>query len=53
MDSWAYRHGVQLEFIRPGKPVDNDFIERFNGRLRDECLITRICFCRSKMRVAS
>ena len=38
MDSWAYRHGVQLEFIRPGKLVDNAFIESFNGRLRDECL---------------
>ncbi len=38
MDAWAYRQGVQLEFIRPGKPVDNRFIESFNGRLRDECL---------------
>src|SRR4029453_8898854 len=26
------------EFIRPGKPIDNAFIESFNGRLRDECL---------------
>jgi putative transposase len=38
MDTWAYRHGVKLEFIRPGKPVENAFIESFNGRLRDECL---------------
>ena len=38
MDSWAYRNGVQLDFIRPGKPVENAFIESFNGRLRDECL---------------
>jgi putative transposase len=30
--------GVQLDFIRPGKPVENAFIEAFNGRLRDECL---------------
>jgi putative transposase len=29
---------VQLDFIRPGKPVDNGLIESFNGRLRDECL---------------
>jgi putative transposase len=35
---WAYRRGVQLDFIRPGKPVENAFIESFNGRLRDECL---------------
>ena len=30
--------GVQLDFIRPGKPIENAFIESFNGRLRDECL---------------
>jgi putative transposase len=38
MDAWSYQYGVQLEFIRPGKPVDNSYIESFNGRLRDECL---------------
>jgi putative transposase len=38
MDSWAYRRGVQLDFIRPGRPMENGFIESFNGRLRDECL---------------
>jgi putative transposase len=27
-----------LDFIRPGKPVENAFIESFNGRFRDECL---------------
>ncbi len=30
--------GVAIDFIRPGKPVDNSFVESFNGRLRDECL---------------
>jgi putative transposase len=38
LDAWAYRHGVQLQFIRPGKPVENAFIESFNGKFRDECL---------------
>jgi putative transposase len=38
LDEWAWRHGVQLDFIRPGKPVENGLIESFNGRLRDECL---------------
>jgi len=38
MDAWAYKHGVKLDFIRPGKPVENGYIESFNGRLRDECL---------------
>jgi putative transposase len=37
-DAWAHRHGVKLEFSRPGKPTDNAFIESFNGRLRQECL---------------
>jgi putative transposase len=38
LDSWAHHRGVQLQFIRPGKPVENAFIESFNGRFRDECL---------------
>ena len=38
LEDWAYRRGVQLDFIRPGKPVENAFIESFNGRWRDECL---------------
>ena len=42
MDAWAYAHDVRLEFIRPSRPVENAFIERFNGRLRDECLNAHI-----------
>jgi putative transposase len=42
MDAWAYAHGVRLDFIRPGKPVDNAFIESFNGKLRDECLHSHV-----------
>ena len=38
LDRWAYRRGVQLRFIDPGRPVQNAFIESFNGRFRDECL---------------
>jgi putative transposase len=38
LEDWAHARGVQLDFIRPGKPVENAFIEAFNGRLRDECL---------------
>jgi putative transposase len=36
--AWAQRRGVRLQFIRPGKPVENAFVESFNGRFRDECL---------------
>ena len=38
LEAWVMGHGVQLCFIRPGRPVENGFIESFNGRLRDECL---------------
>jgi len=38
LDGWAHRRNVELRFIRPGKPIENAFVESFNGRLRDECL---------------
>ena len=38
VDEWAYKNGVKLNFIRPGKPMENAFAESFIGRLRDECL---------------
>ena len=44
MDVWAYRHGVQLDFIRLGRPTENSCIESFNGRLRDECLNVQVFF---------
>jgi putative transposase len=37
-DQWAYRRGIELDFIAPGRPMENGFIESFNGKLRDECL---------------
>jgi len=38
MDEWAYTNKVQLDFITPGKPMENAYIESFNGRFREECL---------------
>ena len=38
LDQWASEHGIRLDFIRPGRPVENCFIESFNGKLRDEGL---------------
>lgn len=38
LDKWAYGRGIKLFFITPGKPVENTFIESFNGKFRDECL---------------
>lgn len=38
MDQWSFANKVELKFIQPGKPVQNAFIESFNGRLRADCL---------------
>jgi transposase InsO family protein len=40
LDAWAYAAGVKIHFIRPGKPVENCYVESFNGKFRDECLET-------------
>jgi len=50
MDAWAHQAGVKLDFIRPGRPVQNGYIESFNGRLRDECLNGEIFFSLSDAR---
>ena len=44
MEAWAYQYRVDLDFIRPGRPVENGYIESFNGRLRDECLNVEVFF---------
>jgi putative transposase len=35
---WVEETGIEWHYIAPGKPVQNAFVESFNGRLRDECL---------------
>ena len=35
---WARDHGVAWHYIAPGKPMQNGYIESFNGRMRDELL---------------
>lgn len=36
--SWAHEAKVDWHYIDPGKPIQNAFVESFNGRLRDEFL---------------
>jgi hypothetical protein len=36
--AWAQRHGIRHILIEPGRPMQNGYIETFNGRFRDECL---------------
>jgi putative transposase len=38
LDLWAHHHRVRVDFSRPGKPIDNCFIETFNGSFRDDGL---------------
>ena len=43
LDAWAYKNGIELHFIAPGKPTENAFAESFNSRVREECL-NQHCF---------
>ncbi len=36
--AWCAERGIRLDYIEPGRPMQNGVIESFNGRLRDECL---------------
>ena len=39
---WGIDQRIELAHIQPGKPVQNAYIESFNGRFRDECLNTKL-----------
>ncbi|MBB2777196.1 UNVERIFIED_ORG: hypothetical protein HNP28_002519 [Comamonas terrigena] len=36
--AWAQAHDVRHILIQPGRPMQNGYIESFNGKFRDECL---------------
>jgi putative transposase len=38
VDQWAYEQGLGWHTIQPGRPMENGYVESFNGRFRDECL---------------
>jgi putative transposase len=42
--AWAKDHGVDWHYIAPGKPMQNGYIESFNGRMRDELLNETLFF---------
>ena len=35
---WCFEHRIEWHYIAPGKPMQNGFVESFNGRMRDELL---------------
>ncbi len=50
LDAWAYANDIHLDFIRPDKPTELDYIESFNGKLRDELLNAEIFFSLTEAR---
>jgi putative transposase len=44
MLAWCKHAGIDWHFIAPGKPIQNAFIESFNGRMRDELLNETLFF---------
>jgi putative transposase len=44
MLTWCHDNGVDWHFIAPGKPMQNGFVESFNGRMRDELLNEMLFF---------
>ena len=38
MHYWGRKQKVKLNFIQPGKPTQNAYVESFNGKFRDSCL---------------
>jgi putative transposase len=36
--AWQQQHDVEWHYIAPGKPMQNGFVESFNGKFRAECL---------------
>ena len=36
--TWAHKHDIQVQFIQPGKPTQNAYVERFNRTVRHEWL---------------
>ena len=40
---WQQETAVAWHHIQPGKPIQNAFVESFNGRLRDELLNETSC----------
>ena len=55
MLAWCKETGIDWHFIAPGKPIQNAFVESFNGRMRDEFLNETLFFdlddARSKVAV--
>jgi len=44
-DLWTFDNNVKIRFTQPSKPVQNAYIESFNGKLREECFNDNVFAC--------
>lgn len=49
--SWCQDTAIQWHYIAPGKPMQNGFIESFNGRFRDEVLFSTLADARTQIAI--
>lgn len=50
LDEWCRKHGVELVYIQPGKPMQNGYVERCNGSVRKELLNANVFYTLAEVR---
>lgn len=48
LEVWAEQQGIEMEFIKSGKPTQNSYVERFDKTYRDEILNMYVSKARSE-----
>ena len=53
LQQWCVNHNISLQFIQPGKPMQNAYIERKNGSIRRELLDAYMFYSLAEVRAMS
>lgn len=53
MHEWALENGIKLQFIQPGKPMQNGYIERFNRSYRQDVLDANLFSNLTEVKISS